>query len=108
MANGQKATGKCARYFGLPSPACSRMVGQPIGNTRSTLDAYGNRLVTAALPGDGYRTQHDAIKWRLDADLREMGIRARSEVYGLFADRVCNARKQTQRIVGKIYTCLSL
>ena len=73
------------RYFGVPSPACAPLVGQRIGNTRLTVDAYGSRLTTAALPGDGYRTQHDAIKWRLDEDLREMGVRARTEVYGLFA-----------------------
>ena len=74
-----------ARYFGVPSPACAPLVGQPIGNTRAVLDAFGSRLTTAALPGDGFRRQHDAVKWRLDEDLREMGVRARTEVYGLFA-----------------------
>ena len=33
----------------------------------------------------GFRTQHDAIKWRVDEDLKEMGMRIRTEVYGLFA-----------------------
>ena len=74
-----------ARYFGLPSPACAPLVGQVIGNTRSFLDAHGSRLAAASLPGDGFRTQHDAIKWRLDEDMREMGMRSRTEVYGLFA-----------------------
>eukprot|EP00973_Karenia_brevis_P028180 3882208-Karenia_brevis.AAC.1 len=31
------------RYFGLPSPACAAMVGQPIRGTRSTLDQHGFR-----------------------------------------------------------------
>jgi len=61
------------------------MIGQPIGNTRATLDMHGHRLVSASLPGDGFRTQHDALKWRIDEDLREMGVRTRTEVYGLFA-----------------------
>ena len=74
-----------ARYYGLASPACALLVGQLIGNTRTVLDRYGSQLTTATLPGDGFRTQHDAIKWRLDEDLREMGVRARTEVYGLFA-----------------------
>ena len=39
----------------------------------------------AVLPGDGLRTQHDAVKWRLVEDLREMGMRTRPEVFGLFA-----------------------
>ena len=51
------------------------MIGKAIGNTRATLDAFGSRLAAAALPGDGFRSQH----------LHEMGVRVRTEVYGLFA-----------------------
>ena len=53
--------------------------------THATLDAHGSRLTSASLPGDGFRQQHDAIKWRLDEDLHEMGLRVRTEIYGLFA-----------------------
>ena len=35
------------------------------------------------LPGDGWRSQHDAIKWRIYEDLREMGVRVRTDVFGL-------------------------
>ena len=72
-------------YFGLPSPACSRLLGERIGGTGIRLDAYGCALTTARLPGDGWRTQHDALKWRIHADLSEMHVRVRTEVYGLFA-----------------------
>ena len=72
-------------YFGMPSPCCRQSVGEPIGNTRSTLDVFGMRLAAATLPGDGWRTQHDAIKWQIEQDAREMGIRHRTEVYGLFS-----------------------
>ena len=72
-------------YFGLPNPACQFSVDQPIGRTRARLDAYGMNLATVSLPGDGWRTQHDVIKWRLAEDAREMGVRCRTEVYGLFA-----------------------
>jgi hypothetical protein len=59
----------------MPSPACAAKVGQPIGATRDTLDAHGARLTAAAaLPGDGFRTQHDSIKWRLTEDLREIAF----------------------------------
>ena len=72
-------------YFGLPSPACGPKRGERIGSSRDVLDAYGCRLTTAKLPGDGWRTQHDALKWRLAQDLGEMHARASTEVYGLFA-----------------------
>ena len=74
-----------ARYLGLPSPACASVVGERIGNTRLTVDAYGMRLTSASLPGDGWRRQHDALKWRVYEDLREMQVPCQAEVYGLFA-----------------------
>ena len=74
-----------AMYYGMPSPACASLVGERIANTRSTLDAYGNRLASLTLPGDGWRTQHDALKWRVFEDAREMQARVRPEVFGLFA-----------------------
>jgi len=74
-----------ASYFALPSPACQAHVGQVIGRSREILDRHGLRLTTATLPGDGWRTQHDVLKWRLTVDAAEMGVRCRTEVYGLFA-----------------------
>ena len=49
------------------------------------MDPHGCRLTTATLPGDGWRTQHDAIKWRIHEDAKEMHVRTRPEVYGFFA-----------------------
>ena len=72
-------------YFGLPSPACGPLVGQRIADTRHVLDRHGASLTTAPLPGDGWRTQHDALKWRIFENAKEMGARCRVEVYGLFA-----------------------
>ena len=72
-------------YFGLPSPACGPFVSQRIADTRHMLDRHGSSLTTAPLPGDGWRTQHDAVKWRIFEDAKEMGARCRVEVYGLFA-----------------------
>ena len=72
-------------YFGLPSPGCASAVGERIANTRAVVDAYGTRLTTTALPGDGWRSQHDALKWRIAQDAREMQVRMRTEVFGLFA-----------------------
>ena len=72
-------------YFGLASPACASAVEERIAGGRTSVDRYGVRLAAAVLPGDGWRTQHDAIKWRMSADSREMQARLRTEVYGLFA-----------------------
>ena len=78
-------------YFGLPRPACSGRVGERIGNTRNVVDAHGVRLTTSILPGDGWRTQHDALKWRIIQDAKEMHVRMRPEVYGLFAASIPQA-----------------
>ena len=72
-------------YYGMPSPACAGLIGEQIATTRHVLDAHGALLASLPLPGDGWRTQHDAIKWRLYEDLKEMGVRCRSEIFGLFA-----------------------
>jgi len=72
-------------YFGLASPACINLVGERIGRSSQVLDSFGNRLTSVTLPGDGWRKQHDAIKWRIQQDAREMMVRHRTEVYGLFS-----------------------
>eukprot|EP00973_Karenia_brevis_P044077 6108224-Karenia_brevis.AAC.1 len=49
------------------------------------LDQHGFRLCAASLPGDGWRDQHDALKWAIYQDMRAASARATPEVYGLFA-----------------------
>eukprot|EP00973_Karenia_brevis_P075174 10442467-Karenia_brevis.AAC.1 len=61
------------RYFGLPSPACAPLAGRLIGSTRTPLDVQGFSLCAASLPGDGWRAQHDALKWTLFEDVRAAG-----------------------------------
>ena len=88
-------------YFGLPSPACAPRAGQNIGNLRQTLDPFGVRLAAASLPGDGWRKQHDALKWRLLQDAQEMQLRLRGEVFGLFADCIPQGGREA---VGRVST----
>ena len=73
-----------ARYLGLPSPACSTVLGARVG-VRQTVDRFGFALSSASMPGDGWRRMHDVMKWRMWNDAREMGQYAAAEVYGLFA-----------------------
>ena len=44
-----------SRYFGLPSPACARLLGQRIARAHTALDADGARLCSAPIAGDGWR-----------------------------------------------------
>ena len=67
------------------SPACAALIGEPIANGRDVLDRYGFKLCAATLPGDGWRRQHDALKWLVSEDAKQLGIQTRPEVYGLFA-----------------------
>ena len=48
------------------------------------MDAHGDALGVAILPGDRWRRSHDAIKDRIFLDGRVLGIDIQSEVYGLF------------------------
>ena len=75
----------CTRCVGLPSPACAPHAGDRIAGGRHTLDRNGMQLTTLPLPGDGWRTQHDCLLWRMVEDAREMGVAVQPDVYGLFA-----------------------
>ena len=74
-----------ATYLALPSPTCAPMVGQPIGRFRETLDAYGLKLTTLPLPGDGWRLRHDTVKHLINKDVSQHGQPCLCEVFGLFA-----------------------
>ena len=73
-------------YLGLPSPVCRGVVGQFIGNSRRVrIDAAGYALTTAHVDGDGWRKQHDGIKFVLSEVAEWMHVPVEVEVYGLFA-----------------------
>ena len=71
-------------YFGLPSSQCAPFLGTRVGRRGATLDPYGKNLTTAVLPGDGWRKQHDAIKWEIDSWLSYAWVTHQCEPYGLF------------------------
>jgi len=48
------------------------------------VDAHGDALGVAHLPGDRWRHSHDALKFQIYLDARFLGIQIQSEVYGLF------------------------
>ena len=85
-----------ARYFGLPSQACVQ--GQ-LWQHSPTTGLYGFNLCAASLPGGCFRDVHDALKWQLLEDLREMHVR--SNVLGLFAPILPQRAKEHFETYGK-------
>ncbi len=61
---------------------------------RLVLDAFGCRLTTTILPGDGRRTQHDTLKRWAHQGLKEMQMRIRSEVCLFAATSSLAARRR--------------
>ncbi len=62
--------------------------------TRLVLDAFGCRLTTTILPGDGRRTQHDTLKRWVHQGLKEMQMRIRNEVCLFVAASPLAARRR--------------
>ena len=53
-------------YMGTDSPCCKRWVGTgftDVFKRRRVVDAYGDNVAAATMPGDGWRTRHDSCKW---------------------------------------------
>ena len=67
----------------LPSPACAPVLGERVG--RSTVDPHGDRVMAAALQGDGWRRRHDAMKMRILSLLRWAGEEVDCEVFNVFS-----------------------
>ena len=79
-------------FFGVPNPACAdvkdKLVhtrGSRRGAVSKPVGACGEGLLSAHLPGDGWRLQHDTIKKCLVRVALDHGAQAREEIYGLFA-----------------------
>ena len=61
---------------------------------RLVLDAFGCRLTSTILPGDGRRTQYDTLKWWAHQGLKEMQMRIRNEVCLFVAASPLAARRR--------------
>ena len=48
------------------------------------MNADGDALGVATLPGDRCRRSHGALKFQIHLDVRALGIDIQSEVYGLY------------------------
>ena len=79
-----------ARFLGLPSPACARVLGQQVAGKRTVggapvvVDPFGECFASVPLE-DGFRKRHNDFERVLHRVMRECGVRASTEVYGLFS-----------------------
>ena len=70
----------------LPSPACRDRVGEKIG--RAKVDLYGDKIMSAQLPGDTWRIRHDTVKTEINRLFMWSNMRATCEVFGLFSNLI--------------------
>jgi hypothetical protein len=83
-------------YFGLPGSQFVPFVGMDLGRGY-VLDAFGHKLTTMVMSGDGWRRRHDTVKWLISSWAARLGISCVTEVYGLFAAYVA----QRDRLEGE-------
>ena len=69
----------------LSSPACKERVGLRIGNTKSVVDVYGDKVISKILPGDHWRIRHDGEKLAIASMCAWLRVPVTTEVYGLFS-----------------------
>ena len=67
----------------MPSPGCQDRVGAPVG--KSTVDPFGDRIMSEILPGDHWRTRHDRIKMTIHSLCILARVPVTAEVWGLFS-----------------------
>ena len=69
----------------LPSSAVRHMVGEKIQGGGGICDAFGDRLTSARLAGDGWRRRHNVMKRRLGKLLTWANIQHEVEVFNMFS-----------------------
>jgi len=74
-----------AEWLCLPVPSCARLVGAAVGATSYVVDAHGDGVMSARLPGDGWRAVHDAYKLELASLCRWAALEVDAEVVDLFS-----------------------
>ena len=67
----------------MPNPGCQDRVCAPVG--KSTVDPFGDRIMSEILPGDHWRTRHDRIKMTIHSLCILARVPVTAEVWGLFS-----------------------
>ena len=72
----------------MPSPACKSRLGAQVGNKNGIVDQFGDKVQSAIMPGDHWRTRHDKVKMALNSICTWARLPATVEVFGLFSDLI--------------------
>lgn len=72
----------------MPSPVCKDRVGSVVG--KRTVDIFGDAIMSAALPGDHWRTRHDKLKMTINSLCTWARLPTTCEVWGLFSHLIPN------------------
>ena len=68
----------------LPSPACKGRVGETV-RRGVMVDMWGDKVMSAPLPGDTWRTRHDEVKFSINSLCAWSKLPVTCEVFNLFA-----------------------
>jgi len=94
-----------ADYFGLAVPECLRSASTVVPGARGADKLVGPRgavLTSATCKGDGWRTQHDSAQYFQWRALKDHGVRAELERYGLFGDVFDELHRAHPEMWGKV------
>ena len=72
----------------MPSPACKDRIGSVVGKRK--VDIFGDNIMSAALPGDHWRTRHDKLKMTINSLCTWARLPTTCEVWGLFSHLIPN------------------
>ena len=73
----------------MPSPACRDRVGEKVG--RTTVDLFGDRVMSVPLPGDSWRHRHDSVKQEIVRLAHWAGVKVTCEVFNCFSHLIPQA-----------------
>ena len=92
-------------YFGLAVRECLRSASTVVPGARGADKLVGPRgavLPSATCKGDGWRTQHDSAQYFQWRALKDHGVRAELERYGLFGDVFDELHQAHPELWGKV------
>lgn len=78
-----------AAHLCVPSPVCRDRVGEKVG--RTTVDQFGDRVMSVPLPGDSWRHRHDAVKQEIVRLAHWAGVKVTCEVFNCFSHLIPQA-----------------
>ena len=77
-----------AQHLGVPDPALKGFDNFYFGMNGTKVDAYGNNLMTAALPGGGFKRLHNSLQYLISQIMETGGMITDREAENFLANKV--------------------